>query len=180
MTEPSPTSLEVLPQAEASEVTVATLTTLYVALSGPVVGLIWAAVSPKLSISALLANADGVFHAQIGADAWFLLIGGLAGVLSAVVAWLVHRFVLLRQLSAGVAVGLAVGGALAAIIADRVGYLYERGATTEALRAIGAHPSGSAIAEIDFRIRALGVLTVWPLAALVVLGVITSIRMARR
>ena len=179
MSEPSSTSLEVLPRREAAEVTVATLTALYVALFGPVVGLAWTAVSPKLSIPALLANADGVFHAQIGADAWFLLVGGMAGVLSTLVAWLVHRFVLLRHLSAGVAVGLAVGGSVAAVVADRVGYLYERGTTSEALRAIGAHASGSAIAEIDFRIRALGVLTVWPLAALVVLGLITSMRMTR-
>jgi hypothetical protein len=180
VSEPSAKSFEVLPRREASEVIVGMLTTLYVSLFGPVVGLIWTAVSPKLSISALLANSDGVFHAQIGADAWFLLVGGLAGVLSALVAWLVHRWVLQRHLSAGVAVGLAVGGALAAIIADRVGYLYERGVTSEALRAIGANPAGSAIAEIDFRIRALGVLTVWPLAALVVLGILTSMQMARR
>ena len=41
MSEPSSTSLEVLPRREAAEVTVATLTALYVALFGPVVGLAW-------------------------------------------------------------------------------------------------------------------------------------------
>jgi len=176
-TEPAPTtaSADVLPQRPAPEVAVALLTAIYVALLGPAAGLVWAAAAPKLSIPALVANSDAVFHAQIGADAWFLLVGGIAGGLSALIAWLV-----VRDETPGLAIGLAVGGIVAALIADRVGYLHERGATTRALEAIGAHPTGSAISEIDFRIRALGVLTVWALAALVVLGIIMALRSARR
>ena len=148
---------------------------LYAALLGAPAGLVWGAAAPKLSIPALAANSDAVFHAQIGADAWFLLVGGVAGALTAVVAMLV-----IGRESPGMAVGLAVGGAVGAIIADRVGYLHERDATRAALAAIGAHPSGATISEIDFRIRAVGVLTVWPLAALVVLGLIVAMRSARR
>jgi hypothetical protein len=79
-----------------------------------------------------------------------------------------------------VTVGLALGGSLGAIIADRVGYLSERGATTHALRAIGARLDGGLISEIDFRIRALGVLAVWPLVSLVIVGFVVGFVQSRR
>jgi hypothetical protein len=151
------------------------LTAVFVVLLGSVVGLVWAAVAPKLSITALAAGSDSTFRAQVGADAWFLLIGALAGVLSAVLA-----IVLVGEPGPAVTTGLAVGGLAAAFVADRVGYLSERGATHDALRAIGAHPSGALISEIDFRIRALGVLTVWPIAAVAVVGIAIAINASRR
>jgi hypothetical protein len=151
------------------------LTGLFVALLGPAVGLVWAAVAPKLSISALAAGADSTFRAQVGADAWFLLVGAVAGVVCAVLA-----VTLVGEPGPAVTAGLAVGGLAAAFIADRVGYLSERGATHEALRALGAHPSGALIAEIDFRIRALGVVMVWPIASLAVVGLAIAINASRR
>lgn len=170
-------SADVLPSdlAARSELTVAVMTALYVALLGPAVGLVWAAVAPKVSLKALAANSSAAFHPLIGADAWFLLVGGVAGALTTVLAMLV-----VRREGPGLAVGLATGGAIAAIVADRVGFLAEHSASTEILRALGASSDGSNVAQIDFRIRALGVLTVWPLAALVVLGVVVAVNAARR
>jgi hypothetical protein len=158
-----------------SQAAIAALTTVFVALLGPPVGLIWAALAPKVSIPAIASGANAAFHAQVGADVWFLIVGAVAGVLTAVAA-----IAVLREEGPGLAVGLAFGGALAAVIADRVGYLSEQHATTTALRALGATPDGSTISEIDFRVRALGVLTAWPLAALVVLGIVIAVGAARR
>jgi hypothetical protein len=80
-------------------------------------------------------------------------------------------------------VGLALGGMAAAFVADRVGYLSQRGELSSmlrTLRAVGVHPGGSLVSQIDFRIRALGVLTVWPLVSLALVGVVIAIRAARR
>jgi hypothetical protein len=166
----TPHTADVLPPKGTGDVVVAVLVAVYVTLLGPAVGLVWAAVAPKLSIPLLAAQSDATFHAQIGADAWFLLVGGIAGLLSVGLALLATR-----GISPGVAVGLAVGGAAGAVVADRVGYLTERGTTSAALRAIGAHDlTGALLSEIDFRIRALGVLTIWPIVSVVVIGVVAA------
>jgi uncharacterized membrane protein YdcZ (DUF606 family) len=153
----------------------AVVTAVYAMVLGAAAGLVWGAVAPKLSVPALAANSDAAFHALIGADAWFLLVGGLAGALVALVA-----VAFVGEPGPEMTVGLALGGLVAAVIADRIGYLSQRGATTDALRALGAHPGGTLISEIDFRIRALGVLTVWPIASLAVVGLVIAINSARR
>lgn len=172
----TPTSRDLLPaRGGLGALPAALLLSLYTVLVGAAAGLVWAAVAPKLSIPALQAGSDATFRAQVGADAWFLLVGALAGVVCTLMA-----VALDGEPGPEATVALALGGLLAAFVADRIGYLSERDATAHALRAIGAHPDGSLIAEIDFRIRALGVLTVWPLASLLVVGLVLAINGARR
>ena len=176
MTAPRRPSRDVLPSLRADgEITTAVVTALYVALLGPVAGLIWSAVAPRLSLRALIANSGAAFHPQIGADAWFLLVGGIAGVLCTVLAVVAGK-----RTGPGLAVGLAVGGLAAAFIADRIGYLHDHQSTVMALRAKGAHLNGALVSELDFRIRALGVLAVWPVASLVVLAVVVAVSGRRR
>ena len=176
MTEPVPPTRDLLPAEPAlGRGPSAVLLGIYTVLVGGVAGLVWAAVAPKLSVPALAAGSDATFRAQVGADAWFLLIAALAGVVCTLMA-----VAFVGEPGPAVAVALTVGGLLAAVVADRIGYLSERGATTAALRAIGAHPDGSLISEIDFRVRALGVLTIWPIASLAVIGLVMAINAARR
>lgn len=151
------------------------LTAIYVALLGPAAGLVWSALAPRVSAQALVDGADAAFRPQIGADAWFLLVGGVAGALCTLVALAVGR-----RTGPGLALGLAVGGLAAAFVADRIGYLDDHQSTVMALQAKGAHLNGMLVAEFDFRIRALGVLTVWPLASLVVLAVVVAVAGHRR
>ena len=153
----------------------AVLLGIYTVLVGGAAGLVWAAVAPKLSVPALAAGSDATFRAQVGADAWFLLVAAVAGVLCTLMA-----VAFVGEPGPAVVAALAVGGTVAAIVADRIGYLSERDATGHALRAIGAHPDGSLISEIDFRVRALGVLTIWPIASLAVVGLVMAINAARR
>ena len=156
-----------------NELVTGVLVAMYAVVLGPVAGLVWAALAPKVSIPALRAGSGATFQAQIGADAWFLLVGGLAGVVVALVA-----VGFAGEPGPGLVVGATVGGLTAAFVADRIGYLSELSATKHAL--LGAHPSGAVISEIDFRLRALGVVTVWPLASLVVVGLVIAISASRR
>jgi len=173
----TPQRLDVLPQQRlGGELSVGILTALYVTLAGAVAGLVWAAVAPKLSKPELLTLSGAMFHPQVGADAWFLVVGGVAGIACTVAATLA-----LGEPGPGMVGGLAVGGLAAAFVADRVGYLAELDGSTKmaiaALRSLGITPD---VAEIDFRIRSLGVLTVWPIASLAVVGLVMAINAARR
>jgi hypothetical protein len=128
-----------------------------------------------MSIPRLVAQSDAVFRAEVGADAWFLIVTLLAGAIAAVVVcWL------FGEVGPGAALGLGVGGICASLVADRVGFLAERASTTTALQAFGLHPGGSVLAEIDFRVRAVGVLTAWPLSSMLVLGLAVAFDAWRR
>lgn len=157
------------------ELITAIVGTVFIALAGGLVGLIWHAVAPKLSIAAVAAESDAAFRAQIGADAWFILVGALAGLGCA----LALRAVVSRP-GPGAAIALGVGGFLGAFVADRVGYLAERGATIDALHRVGANIDGTVISEVDFRLRALGVVSVWPLVSLLVLAGLIGLDALRR
>lgn len=173
----TPERVDVLPQQRyGGEYAVGVLTALYVTLAGAVAGLVWAAVAPKLSKPALLSLSGAMFHPQVGADAWFLVVGGVAGILCTLAATLAFG-----EPGPGMVGGLAVGGLAAAFVADRVGYLAELDGSTKmavaAFRSLGISPD---VAEIDFRIRSLGVLTVWPIASLAAVGLVMAINAARR
>jgi hypothetical protein len=141
------------------------LIAVYVVLTGPIVGLLWSASGPKLEILQALGGSANAWRAEAGADVHFGLLGIAAGAVCAAVA------VLLRMDGPGTTAGLAAGGLGAAFVADRVGYLLNRGDTLDLLhsRSISLHVLLSQYG-IDpfFKVRALGVVVAWPLAALVV------------
>jgi hypothetical protein len=141
------------------------LTAVYVALAGPIVGLLWWQAAPKLSrgsLAEILVGSEAPFRGQIGADAWFLLLSAVAGAVCALIV------VLLRGYGPGPVLGLAAGGVAAGIVADRVGYLAQRAGTRAAMHAVGIVPRASSFDLLDFKVRALGVVVAWPIAALVV------------
>jgi len=159
----------------ATEGIVAALGTLFLALSGAIAGLLWDAAAPKVSFPALAASADQAFRPQIGADAWFLLVTMLVGLVTAVGFCLV-----VRRPGPGVAIGLAAGGLLGALVADRVGFVAEHDVAVAGLHAIGFRATGDLVTQVDFRVHALGVIAAWPLVALAVLGVFVGIDALRR
>lgn len=141
------------------------LTAVYVVLVGPAAGLVWWQLAPKQSKQSMLVilnNSAEPFHVAIDADAWFFLVAALAGVACALAVFC------FRDVGPGVAAGLAIGGAAAGVIADRVGYLAQRGHTLAAMHAVGIPPSGSASNLLDFKVRTLAVVTAWPIVALIV------------
>ncbi|HET6817089.1 MAG TPA: hypothetical protein VFH66_07690 [Mycobacteriales bacterium] len=146
---------------------VALLTATMVTLTGAVVGLIWSATAPKLSLRAVVAGSEATFKSQIGADGRFLFLGLIAGVICAGVV------VALGERGPGAVLGLAVGGVLAALVANRVGVVAQQDATLSALRSLGIPHSAHVLDLVGFRVRAQGVLLAWPIAALVVHGLVT-------
>lgn len=153
---------------------VALVTTALVTMAGAVVGLIWSATSPKLSLPAVVAGSEATFKSQIAADGRFLLLGIVAGVVCAGV------LVAFGQRGPGAVVGLAVGGVLAALVANRTGVIAQHDATFSALRSLGISHSARVLDLVDFRVRAQGVLLAWPLAALIVHGLATMLHPSPR
>ena len=153
---------------------VALVTTALVTLAGAVVGLIWSATAPKLSLPAVVAGSEATFKSQIAADGRFLLLGIVAGVICAGV------LVAFGQRGPGAVVGLAVGGVLAALVASRIGAVAQHDATFSALHSLGISHSTRVLDLVGFRVRAQGVLLGWPLAALIVHGLATMLHPSPR
>jgi hypothetical protein len=150
------------------------LTTALVTVAGAVVGLIWSASAPKVSIRAVAAGSEATFKSQVGADGRFLLLGIVAGVICAAVVRA------LGQDGPGAVVGLAVGGLLATLVANRVGAVAQHDATLSALRSLGIPHSARVLDLVGFRVRAQGVLLAWPIVALLVHGMVTLLHQPSR
>jgi hypothetical protein len=152
------------------DLSTAALMVVLLALVAPVIGLLWAHMSPKLSITALVGGSETPFKSQIGDDAWFLLLTALAG---ATTGWFVTA---VGGRGPGAVLGLVLGGGVASAVAARVGFLAERGHTLAQLRARGITPRADLLDIVDFKLRALGVATAWSFAALLVFVIIVAIR----
>ena len=144
----------------------------YVVLTGPIVGLLWSAAGPKLDLFRALGGSGGAWRAEAGADVHFGLLCIAAGALCAGVA------LLLRMDGPGVIAGLAAGGLGAAFVANRVGYLLNRGDTLDLLhsRSVSLHQLSQYGIDPFFKLRALGVVVAWPMAALIVYVTAVAIR----
>ena len=144
----------------------------YVVLAGPIVGLLWSWAGPKTDLIGALGGSGVAWRSEIGADVHFGLLCLGAGAVCAVIVFLC------RLDGPGAVGGLALGGLGAAFVAERVGYLLNRGDTLTLLRAHSVPLSLLDRFGIDpfFKVRALGVVVAWPMAALVVYMAAIAIR----
>lgn len=150
----------------------------YCALSGSVAGLVWARLAPLPDVAAAFRIQPRASHQLVGFDVWFAGIAIVAGVLCTLVTVnLLGR----RALGYGPVLGLAVGGGLAAAVADRVGYLANGGRAVEALGRMPAlrHDTAGQLGQVasllDFRVHMAGVLLIWPAAALAAFAVVAAL-----
>jgi hypothetical protein len=143
---------------------VALLIAAYVTVAGAAVGLLWSATAPTLPIKQVLAGSEEPFRTQIAADGRFLVYGVIAGIVCAVIV------LALRQDGPGATVGLAVGGVLAALVANRVAMDAQHHGTLLTLRALHLQVSHHAFDLLGLQVRAKGVLMAWPIAAVAVHG----------
>ncbi|WP_242614144.1 hypothetical protein [Actinomadura roseirufa] len=146
------------------------VTTAIVALSGPVAGLLWAKMSPKVTYvivqgEPLLADPEG--QGPIGIDARFAVIALIAGLASGVAAYLAGG----RGNDVALLLGLAAGGAAAAVLAWKTGHLIGLDAFHDAAR----HGRDGATATGVADLRAKGVLVLWPLPAVAAYGLLEMI-----
>lgn len=132
-----------------------------VLLAAPV-GLLWAAVSPRVEVVVAAGGAtsltDPTPSAFIASDALFLLLAVLAGLLSGGVASRLGR-----RHGPAVTLGLVVGGLLAAEAARRTGELVDLG---QAQAAVEAARAGAV--DLSVRLRSEPARVAWPVAALAV------------
>lgn len=125
------------------------------------VGLLWAAMSPKVSVvlagsSVTLATPDN--SAFIAGDGYFLGIVFVVGLVVGALGWWVAG----RQHGPGVVLGLTAGGLLAAYVAARTGALVEEATAREAVLA-----GRSGVVDLAVRLRASEAMLAWPVGALI-------------
>lgn len=129
-------------------------------LLGAPVGLLWAAVSPKVEVVLAAGQeprlADPATDAFIAGDGFFLLAVALAGVVGGLLAWRLGR-----AHGPAVVVGLAVGGLAAAWVTMRVGSTV---GAAEVLQAVQDGQQGAL--ELSLRLRAQEALVGWPVGSL--------------
>ena len=135
------------------------LTVAVTVLVGAPVGLLWAAVAPRVvvevdgdDVQVVDAYRDGF----IAVDAWFFAAVAVAGLVGGVLAWWLGR-----AHGPGVVLGLAVGGLAAAWIASRVGGEVDRASVRQLVEA--GVPGRY---ELAAQLRSTSALLVWPLASL--------------
>jgi hypothetical protein len=148
------------------------VTAVLVALTGAWVGLVWGATGPTLDLHQVVAGSSNAFRSEVAADLTFLALTAGAGLLCAAVA------LATRREGPGIVAGLAVGGSLAAVVADRIGYLATRDDMTHLMGSIGVSLAALEHVGINpfFKVRALGVMVAWPLVAVVAYWIAIAIR----
>jgi hypothetical protein len=146
----------------------------YVTVSGAAVGLLWSATAPTVPIKQVLAGSEEPFRTQIAADGRFLIYGVVAGIVSAIVV------LLLREDGPGATVGLAVGGLLASLVANKVAMIAQHDGTLATLRALHLQVNHHAFDLLGLQVRAQAVLIAWPIAAVAVHGLAVMLRNRHR
>lgn len=137
------------------------------ALLGPPAGLLWAKTVPAVTYvivqgEPLLAEPEG--QGPIGIDARFALISLVAGLLCGVAGYLAGG----RGNDVALLLGLAVGGAAAAVLAWKTGHLVGLGEFQDAVRDGRDGTRVTGVADL----RAKGVLVFWALPAVAAFGLL--------
>jgi hypothetical protein len=131
--------------------------------AGPLLGLLWAAISPRLDVAAGISGSETAFTTQADIDATFGFIGLAAGIVAGVIArW--------RAADGGwpVPLGLAGGGLVGSLLAGWIGHLVRSPA---ALRHLPPHAPAYVAGLVDVKVRATGLYFVLPATAVIVLAV---------
>lgn len=169
---------DVLPPASAppgltSEAGAGLLTVLGCVLLGAPVGLLWAAVTPRVEVVIAAGGevrlTDPAGQQFIAADGWFLGLALVTGLVCGLLAWALGR-----RHGPGVVLGLVVGGLLAAEVARRSGELVD---ADVALSAVEAGREGAV--DLAVRLRSEQARIGWPVAALAAHLVLTLFQRQR-
>ncbi len=135
------------------------LTVVVTVLVGAPVGLLWAALAPRVTVEVSGEDVqvlDTYTDGFIAVDAWFLAAVVVAGLVGGVVAWWLGA-----DHGPAVVLGLVVGGLAAAWIASRVGGEVDR---VTARQLVEAGVQGRR--EVAVQLRSTSALLGWPLTSL--------------
>ncbi|WP_433324954.1 hypothetical protein [Spirillospora sp. CA-294931] len=144
--------------------------TAVVTLLGPLAGLLWSALVPDVTYvvvqgEPLLADPEG--QGPIGIDGRFAVIALVAGLVCGVVAYLFGG----RGRDLPLLFALAVGGFAAAFLAWKVGHWVGLSDFERTVRAARDDQTVTGVADL----RAKGVLSFWPLLAVLTYGLLEAI-----
>lgn len=150
--------------------TIWAVTSAAVALLGPIAGLLWAVAAPEVPYvvvqgEALLAEPES--QGPIGIDARFALIMLAAGILCGVGAYLAGG----RGNDVALLLGLAAGGAAAAVLAWRTGHLVGLGHFQDVVRNGRDGTAVTGVADL----RAKGLLVFWALPSVATYGLLEMV-----
>jgi hypothetical protein len=127
-------------------------------VAGLIVGLMWLLLAPQFAVEIVggeLRPAGPMGENQFGADAWFAVISGAAGVLIALVLFTRHRHRPIATVCA-----LAAAGLVGSAVAWRLGVLLGPDPVT------GAEDMADGTRlDLPLDLRATGVLLAWPIAS---------------
>jgi hypothetical protein len=142
------------------------VTVVAVAALGPLAGLLWAKTVPEVTYvvvqgEPLLADPEG--QGPITVDARFALIALVAGALCGIAAYIAGGRV---GNDIALLLGLAVGGAAAAVLAWKTGHMIGLGDFQDAVRGARDGTTVTGVADL----RAKGVLVFWALPAVALYG----------
>lgn len=159
----------------AGQLRIGVAATLVIAVLGVPAGLLWTTVAPRTTFviaggKALLGDPES--QTLIAADGWFAVLTASAGVLCAVVAYILAG----RLREIGLIAALGVGGAAAGLIAWWVGSMIGRSSFHHQVRT--ARDGTTVKGALD--LHAAGVVIAWPLIAIVVFGLLEALDVARR
>jgi hypothetical protein len=147
------------PPSPRQDLVAAVLTVVATVLAGAPVGLLWAAVAPKVAVVIEDGNVSLVRPMSdefITGDAYFLFAMVLAGAVGGLVAWRLGR-----AHGPAVVLALAAAGLLAAYVAMVVGQLVG----AEAVE-LAAASTSQEVVELTLRLRAKEAMVGWPAASL--------------
>jgi len=159
-------TLERKPREVLPELRIGLLLVAAGAVLGVVLGLLWVWLAPRVGFQVegdriLYLDPEG--EERAGADGVFALLGLGAGVLSALVAFLVTRA---RGGGVATAIGLAVGGLIGSVIGWQLGM---RLGPTGDIKAHALQVGEGGRFDAPIELGAHGALLVWPMTAMVVL-----------
>ncbi len=150
-----------------TEVREAAVIAVVVALSGLLLGAVWAWLAPRVPLVGDVVDGNWVVYLKdsegeqaVGVDGTFTLLAVAFGVVSALVV-----FLLRRRGGVPLVVGLAVGGLLASLLAWRLGIWL---GPTDDVIAHAKDVGQGATFSAPLKLSARGALLAWPLAGLLV------------
>lgn len=144
------------------DLTAAVLVLIALVLAGLLLGVVWYLLAPRLSFR--IDSARNIVplgavesEALIGADGWFAAMAAVAGLAAGLVCWWWRAV-----RGPAVAVGLAAGGVLGALVMSLIGHLLGHGPSSGQLHQVGA------IVQAPLELRSKVALVVEPFLAVAV------------
>lgn len=155
------------------------VTTVALAVLGLPVGLLWESIAPRptfIIAAGTTVMADPESQAFIAGDGWYTVLTGVAGLLCGLLGYLSVGRLQRRVGELGLVLGLTAGGLSGALLTWWVGHAVGSAGFDELVRR--GQEGMSVTGGVD--LRSTAAVLVWPLAAVMVFGLLEALDVANR